>query len=199
MSDPVSSHEIQPTTCARRRKIFGIGWAKTGTTTLGRCFEILGYNHQGQNLSLVPQIMHGDFSKTLRIAAAKESFEDWPWILIFRELDQAFPGSRFILTTRDPERWLASYRAMLSAQGPCDAYLSEIRSHLYGFEVASATDQALVERFNRHNEEVREYFKTRTADLLVVDWERGDAWDKICAFLNESIPPVAFPHLNRRA
>jgi hypothetical protein len=60
----------------RRRKVFGIGWAKTGTTTLGRCFEILGYNHQGQNLSLVPQIMRGDFSKTLRIAAAKESFED---------------------------------------------------------------------------------------------------------------------------
>jgi hypothetical protein len=74
MSDPVSSHEIQPTTCARRRKIFGIGWAKTGTTTLGRCFEILGYNHQRQNLSLVSQIMRGDFSKTLRIATAKESF-----------------------------------------------------------------------------------------------------------------------------
>jgi hypothetical protein len=46
-----------------RRKVFGIDWAKTGTTTLGRCFEILGYNHQGQNLSLVPQIMRGDFSK----------------------------------------------------------------------------------------------------------------------------------------
>ena len=23
-------------------KIFGIGWAKTGTTTLGRCLELLG-------------------------------------------------------------------------------------------------------------------------------------------------------------
>jgi hypothetical protein len=97
----------------RRRKVFGIGWAKTGTTTLGRCFEILGYNHQGQNLSLAPQIMRGDFSKTLRIAAATESFEDWPWISIFRELDQAFPGSRSTLTTRAPQRRLASYLAML--------------------------------------------------------------------------------------
>jgi hypothetical protein len=88
---------------------------------------------------------------------------------------------------------------MLTAEDPPTPHISAIRSHLYGFDITSATDQKLVERFNRHNEEVREYFKTRTADLLVVDWERGDAWDKICAFLNESIPPVAFPHLNRRA
>ena len=33
-------------------KVFGIGWAKTGTTTLGRCLEILGYNHQTQKLWL---------------------------------------------------------------------------------------------------------------------------------------------------
>ena len=24
-------------------KVFGVGWAKTGTTTLGKCFGILGY------------------------------------------------------------------------------------------------------------------------------------------------------------
>jgi hypothetical protein len=87
---------------------------------------------------------------------------------------------------------------MLSAQGLCEAYLSEIRSHLYGFDVSSATDQELVERFNRHNGEVREYFKTRPADLLVVDWEQGDAWQEVCEFLEEPIPPNDFPHLNRR-
>ena len=34
-------------------KVFGIGWAKTGTTTLGTCFKLLGYHHQGQRLDLV--------------------------------------------------------------------------------------------------------------------------------------------------
>ncbi len=29
-------------------EIFGIGWAKTGTTTLGNCLELLGYDHRGQ-------------------------------------------------------------------------------------------------------------------------------------------------------
>jgi hypothetical protein len=87
---------------------------------------------------------------------------------------------------------------MLSAQGPCDAYLSEIRSHLYGFDVACATDEELIARFNRHTEEVREYFKMRPADLLVLDWESGNGWAELCGFLGKPIPAEALPHLNRR-
>ena len=37
-------------------KVFGVGWAKTGTTTLGECFKILGFDHQSQNLELVKDI-----------------------------------------------------------------------------------------------------------------------------------------------
>lgn len=95
---------------AGRGKVFGVGWAKTCTTTLGRCLQILGYDHQSQNLSLVDGMIRGESTKVMRIAAAKESFEDWPWLILFREMDAAFPGSRFILTTRDPVRWLASYQ-----------------------------------------------------------------------------------------
>jgi hypothetical protein len=181
-----------------RAKVFGIGWAKTGTTTLGRCFEILGYNHQSQNLSLVPQIVRGDFAKTLRIAAAKESFEDWPWPLVYREMDAAFPGSRFVLTTRAPERWLASYRAMLAAENPPTPEVRAIRCQLFGLNPKTASDEELVARFLAHNGEVLKYFKDRPGDLLVVDWESGDSWEKLCEFLNALLPNAPFPHLNRQ-
>lgn len=179
-------------------KVFGIGWAKTGTTTLGRCFEILGYNHQSQNLSLVAEIMHGNFAKTLRIASAKDSFEDWPWPLVYREMNSSFPRSQFVLTTRDPERWLSSYRAMLKAQGPPAPELRTIRSLLFGVDPAIASDKELVARFIRHNSEIMEYFKTQPERLLVVDWEAGDSWAKLCDFLDMPIPDVPFPHLNQR-
>lgn len=179
-------------------KVFGIGWAKTGTTTLGRCFEILGYDHQSQNLSLVPQILSGDFAKTLRIASAKDSFEDWPWPLVYREMNASFPCSRFVLTTRDPERWLTSYRAMLAAQGPPAPELRKIRSLLFGVDPAIASDEELIARFIQHNTEILEYFKTRPERLLVVDWEAGDSWKKLCDFLGMPIPDVPFPHLNQR-
>ena len=181
-----------------RKKVFGIGWAKTGTTTLGRCFEILGYNHQSQNLSLVPQIIQGNFAKTLRIATAKESFEDWPWPLVYREMDAAFPGSRFVLTTRAPNHWLASYRAMLAAQGVPTPDLRDIRCQLFGVDPAIASDEELVARYNRHNTEIMEYFKLRSEQLLVVDWEAGDSWKKLCHFLRAPVPDVPFPHLNQR-
>lgn len=184
---------------AAPRKVFGIGWAKTGTTSLGECLRLLGFNHQSQNLSLVADMQRGDLSRVLRIARAKDSFEDWPWILLFREMDAAFPGSRFILTTRDPQRWLSSYRGMLAAEGPPTPYLAGIRSYLYGLDVESATDGQLCERFLRHNAEVADHFRSRPGDLLVVDWEGGNGWRELCDFLERDVPDAPFPHLNRRA
>lgn len=181
-----------------RRKVFGVGWAKTGTTTLGRCLQILGYDHQGQNLSLVDGMTRGDHAKLMRIAAAKESFEDWPWLILFREMDAAFPGSRFILTTRDPVRWLASYRAMLAAEGAPADVVARARAFLYGCDVGAASDDELRRRFSRHDEEVRAYFRDRPESLLVVDWERGHAWKELCGFLELPVPAEEFPHLNRR-
>lgn len=179
-------------------KVFGIGWAKTGTTTLGRCFEILGYDHQSQNLSLVRRIIHGDFSPIFKIAESKNSFEDWPWILLYKELDAAFPQSRFVLTVRNPERWLISYRAMLSSQGIESNEMNEIRSYIYGLPFTRISDQNLIDRFNRHNREVIDFFKNRPHDLLIVDWETGDGWLQICEFLGYPIPDEPFPHLNKR-
>jgi len=179
------------------QKVFGIGWARTGTTTLGRCFEILGFKHQGQALELVEDIGRGDLTRALSLARAGEAFEDWPWILLFREMDAAFPGSRFILTTRKSGNWLRSYRRMLAAQGKSKVELNEIRRILYGLPFPDVTDAQLLERYERHNADVRQYFHDRPEDLLVVDWEQGSGWLELCAFLGCEIPDQPFPHENR--
>jgi hypothetical protein len=110
-------------------------------------------------------------------------------------MDAAFPGSRFVLTTRAPDHWLASYRAMLAAQGVPTPDLRDIRCQL-GVDPANASDEELVARYNRHNTEIMEYFKLRSEQL--VDWEAGDSWKKLCHFLRVPVPDVPFPHLNRR-
>lgn len=181
-------------------KVFGIGWAKTGTTTLGRCFELLGLDHQGQHLGLMADVMRGDFRRVWNRASQKTAFEDWPWPLLYRELDERFPGSRFILTVRDPRRWIASYRGMLRAEGAPPPEIARIRSHLFGVDPGEASDAELIARFTRHNEDVLRHFRERPRDLLVVDWERGDGWPQLCAFLDVAPPNPAqpLPHLNRR-
>jgi hypothetical protein len=180
-----------------KERVFGIGWAKTGTTTLGKCFEILGYDHQSQRLDLVHDLRDGDLSRIRRLVEKKESFEDWPWIILFRELDQSFPTSKFVLTTRDPERWVRSYTNMLHTQGEASEELNEIRHILYGLPFPQVTKEQLLQRYRRHNREVKEYFSGRPDDLLVVNWEEGDGWQELCDFLGREVPSEPFPHANR--
>lgn len=178
-------------------KVFGVGWAKTGTTTLGRCFEILGYDHQSQRLDLVHDLRDGDLSRIRRQAEQKESFEDWPWIILFRELDEMFPGSKFVLTTREPESWVGSYMNMLRTQDEASDELHEIRRTLYGLPFPNVTEEQLLDRYSRHNREVKQYFSDRPDDLLVVSWEEGDGWEELCGFLGTEVPDTPFPHANR--
>ena len=57
----------------QRPKVFGIGCPRTGTTTLLRCMETLGYRHATWNRDLFHQAMvHGDVEPALRAAAARK-------------------------------------------------------------------------------------------------------------------------------
>lgn len=181
------------------RKFFGIGWPKTGTTTLGECFKILGFDHQSQDSPLIKDIAKGDLSRIMALVHTKETFEDWPWILLYKELDEAFPGSRFILTKRDSEIWYRSYKNMLANNGFLSEESNQIRSIIYEvpFVDVEAQKEQLIERYERHNREVMFYFRDRPEDLLVVNWEENCGWTELCRFLGKTIPNQPFPHSNK--
>lgn len=178
-------------------KVFGIGWAKTGTTTLGVCLRELGFRHQSARLDLVDDFAEGNLHRILDVAGAHDSFEDWPWPLVFRELDEAFPAAKFVLTTREPRSWLASYRNMLASQGTASPALTRRRRILYGLPFPNVTDTQLLARVRRHEDEVKAWFRVRPDDLLVVDWASGDGWAALCSFLQRPVPDTPFPHANR--
>lgn len=178
-------------------RVFGIGWAKTGTTTLGQCFKLLGYQHQGQRLDLVLDLARGELGRIMDLASSKESFEDWPWPLIYSELDQAFPGSKFILTIRSPSAWLKSYTNMLENLGHASDEINNIRRIIYEIPFPRASAKELIARYERHNDEVSRYFSGRNEDLLIVDWTQGHGWKELCGFLDHEIPCIPFPHENK--
>jgi hypothetical protein len=150
-----------------------------------------------QRLDLVDAYASRQFPTLLAAAAEADSFEDWPWILLFRELDEAFPESRFILTVREPDRWLRSYRNMLCKQGPANAKINSIRSILYDLDFPEVTDGALLTRYRKHNSDVLKHFAGRPESLLVVNWENGDGWAQISQFLQTDCPTMELPHENR--
>ena len=176
-------------------KVFGIGWAKTGTTTLGSCLEILGYRHQGQDLDLVYDVRDGNLERIFSVVDRFDVFEDWPWILLYEALDRRYPGSKFILTVRDTETWWRSYQNHITTRG-ARADIREIRRIIYGFDEDLQDRQAYVDRYEGHNEAVRHYFAGRPNDLLVLDWEKEHGWPELCRFLGKKEPKQPLPHAN---
>jgi hypothetical protein len=174
-------------------RILGCGWAKTGTSSLGEALKLLGFDHRSQDLSLVRHLPN---TRPILEKAKAQSFEDWPWLLLFREFDEAFPECRFILTVRDSKRWLASYRKHIDDLGRAPPAMNAIREKLYGLKFPNPSDLDLIERYQRHNREVCEHFAERPDKLLVVDWEAGDGWNEVCSFLQRPIPSVPFPKAN---
>lgn len=178
-------------------KIFGIGWARTGTTTLGQSLKILGYRHQSQRLDLVTDVARGDLARVWQVVEAFDSFDDWPWIILFKELDAHYPGSKFILTTRDPQKWLKSYANLLAQEANASPELHAARRVLYGLPFPDVTPEQLLARYQAHHTAVAEHFQARPEALLTISWEQGDGWEKLCAFLGRPVPTVPFPHENR--
>jgi len=176
-------------------KVFGIGLNKTGTTTLGICLQQMGFRHTSSNLELTRSVGRGELGPVFDFAEEHESFEDWPWPLLYRELDRRFPGSKFILTTRrDAETWLRSLKNHATLTGP-----TEFRRIAYGHDMPHGNEADHIARYERHNREVREYFRERPGDLLEVCWETGSGWKELGAFLDRPVPDLPLPHTNRSA
>ncbi len=177
-----------------RKKVFGIGLNKTGTTTLGECGRALGYTSTTCDRRLLHTVVRkGDFGAVEEVIAANDLFEDWPWPLIYKECDELVPGSKFILTTRKtPDIWFRSLEKHSMRTWP----LYHCRSLAFGVAYPRGNKRELIEFYERHNDEVRSYFANRPGDLLELCWGRGDGWEELCEFLDVPVPDEPFPHAN---
>lgn len=176
-------------------KIFGIGLSKTGTTSLAQALEILGY--RVKDYPGIERYRAGDVTSIDRtVIDGHDALTDTPIPSFFRELDQAYPGSKFILTIRDTDSWLRSCKKQFTpalAAKQNEAH-RKLFLDLYGTDVYDETK--FLQGYRRHIDQVLEYFKDRPADLLVLDLTAGDGWHKLCAFLGKPVPDRPFPKAN---
>ncbi len=86
-------------------KIICIGLHKTGTSSLTEVLENLGYTFRSTTNSALLPILKGNFDRVLAKTDGYDVLEGFPWFMIYKELDQRIPGSKFILTTRETLIW----------------------------------------------------------------------------------------------
>jgi len=182
-------------------KIIGVGFHKTGLSSLHLALKILGFSSikgiqafkNSMDVSDVVELLkkrkHDELFKYLD---KYDSVVDNPWNILFKELDQAYPSSKFILTERDEYSWIRSaYNYFKNRPDHL------IREWVYGEMNVQNNEELFVRRYKRHNAEVLDYFQDKKEDLLIVNWEKGDGWNELCPFLNKPIIELPFPHANQ--
>lgn len=174
------------------QKVFGIGFHKTGTKTLGSALQTLGYSVvDGGGKNLLPYLVENRMEPIWDIIEKYDAFKDNPWPLLYKELDKKYPGSKFILTVREEEKWIKSVTNYFGENS------TDMRKWIYGIGYPKGHEDIYAGRYRQHNEEVREYFQSRPMDLIELCWERGDNWEKLCEFLGKTVPTQEFPHANK--
>lgn len=173
-------------------KVFGIGFHKTGTSSLGKALAILGYRVGGVTRQKDPDIA----DKVLDVAWGTidsqryDAFQDNPWPILFKEIDARYPGSKFVLTVRPTDKWIASQVRHFGTR------TTPMREWIYGVGCPSGNEDVYIARYERHNAEVREHFKDRPQDMIEMQFERGDGWEKLCSLLDAPVPDQPWPHAN---
>lgn len=203
-----------------KTKVFGIGMNKTGTTSLNRAMKDLGYivGNQISAIKYVRDYARRDLKSIVRYCHTAQFFQDIPFSMPFTfiVLDQAFPGSKFILTVRDDsEQWynsLTHFHTKLwgeNGQTPTKNDLllydnpengnrwEKNRIFFNTPEEDIYNKKILIDLYESHNQYVKDYFRFREEDLLVVNLAKEGSYLQLCEFLGKKPKYEEFPWENK--
>jgi hypothetical protein len=174
-------------------KVVGVGLNKTGTTTLGACMQHWELRHMPFHPEPFELWQAREWKALFKWADGLDSLADWPWALIYKELDRHYPGTKFILTRRvDAPTWFRSLCRHAEMTGP-----TVYREVIYGHAMPHAHVESHLHFYKTHLQRVRAYFADRPSDFLEVCWEEGDGWEQLAGFLGLEVPEIPFPHENK--
>jgi hypothetical protein len=201
-------------------KLIGAGLPRTGTLSQKVALETLGLAPCYHMVNVL-----GDLDRAQVWCRAlegeepwEEAFEgfqasvDWPGSFFYKQLIEAYPDAKVILSVRTADSWERSMhktiwglfygdtlmRDMSSARGRVDSqwygYIDMMKKMwLRSGLIKSATEPKLMtSAMESFNDEVRQ---TVPPERLLV-WSASDGWDPICEFLDVPVPATPFPHLN---
>ncbi|MEO3811828.1 sulfotransferase family protein [Sphaerisporangium sp. B11E5] len=207
-------------------KVIGVGFGRTGTTSLKAALELLGYGPCYHMFDIVEEPSR----ITTWIDAAEGRGVDWdrafqgfasavdfPVAAFWRELTAHYPDTRVILTVRDAGAWYDSAtrtifkKARRARSLPARIGLkavSLIAPDLGAF--VKMTDVAIMRRvfdgrvadrdhaIDVYHRHVAQVIHEVPKERLLV-YDVSDGWEPLCDFLDAAVPAQPFPRGNDAA
>lgn len=191
-------------------KVIGAGFGRTGTKSLKDALEHLGLGPCYHMVEVFknPQAFgwwyeagcdpaNADWAK---IFDGYVATVDWPNATYYRELADAYPDAKVILTERDPEQWFESTQATIfslmptepGATDPMPRMMSKVICELFDYRMHDR--EHCISVFKAHNAQVRQVIP---AERLLV-YEVAQGWGPLCDFLDVPEPAEPMPKVNSR-
>ena len=193
--------------------IIGAGLPRTGTKTLKKALEILGYRkcYHMYELGIHPEHIHyweaaseGAEVDWETLFAGYRATTDYPAAYHWRSLLKYYPNAVVILTVRDPAQWYRSANETVFKIAeeipPNNSPLAQRRrlwkrdmQKWFGEEIDNI--ELMLQKFEEHQKNVQNGV---SAERLLI-YEVSQGWEPLCSFLSQDIPDLEFPFENARA
>jgi Sulfotransferase domain len=194
-------------------KFLGVGLGRTGTLSLHRAFEILHFKSIHFDQIRLRDVLDGSNTRpSFRRYDDVDAVTDIPTAYFYREILEAYPDCKAVLTVRDVESWwessirhndqdpvgvpslwqktLALTSRTAAARLERHRFKTYLRNYVYG--------SAVPREFLYKRKFLEYYERVRTdipADrLLVMNIVGGEGWEVLCPFLGVPIPSQPFPY-----
>ena len=200
-----------------RRKVFIIGFNKTGTTSTEAALKELGYisGDQWMFTLLFDQYLKGQISmdKIIDHCETAEFFQDVPFSFpnVWKSVYEKYPDALYILTVRNDEnQWFNSLHKFqkkvfgdgkqVSEKDLRDAYggsgmAYRFMMHVYPDSNLYDPDKYMA-IYQKHNQDVKTFFENKT-NFLELNVAKENAYEILCSFLGEIPKHSSFPWLNK--
>ena len=194
-------------------KVIGAGFGRTGTMSLKMALEELGFGPCHHMIEVIRSPAQIDFWETASRGARMDwddalgsygSAVDWPTAHYWRELAEAYPEARVILSHRSPESWWDSFSETIlkALDGRDQMPTPDLRRNMTAAHdiivnqtLGGKTDrESALGAFARRIEEVKAAIPAER--LLMFDVREG--WRPLVDFLGVPAPATPFPRSNSR-
>lgn len=204
-------------------KVVGAGLPRTATLSQKVALEMLGFGPCYHMVNVLSDLSLASGWRAAfqgandwnQIFQGHESTVDWPGAFFYREIMDAFPESKVLLSVRPGEAWEESItqtiygilygdtmmRDLSAARCRVDdewhGYIELVtemwqKSGLLPSDISDWEPGTMARAMERYNAEV---IATVPADRLLV-WTAADGWEPLCEFLEVPVPDAPFPRLN---
>ena len=193
-------------------KLIGAGFGRTGTMSLKGALEIIGFGPCYHMIEVIKnegapehwaRVMSHEVPDWDDIFEGFVATVDWPACNFYRELGDAYPDAKVLLSLRDQQMWWKSvrntiYQALTADHTDSSPNIQKqmkmanklILEDTFGGEFLDRDHAISV--FNAHNEAVKAAFPPER--VLVFDVKEG--WEPLCTFLEVDVPNDPFPRMN---